>query len=201
MQSAIPMTDSDANFLVEELWEAVSRGGKSLDQIPAMIKKLLKTGAWKRRRLRNGKIAEHNRFYDFLTVRPLEGCGWDPNQIVSLIDKDVETLALWREAMTDKRGGDRERPDISNNNNIINRNRVKNLQGTSRAYTVSRLKNQKPDLFARVLSGELTPNQAAIEAGFRKRRTPLQQLRCAWAKATPAERREFLSDISEAACP
>jgi len=41
----------------------------------------------------------------------------------------------------------------------------------------------------------------AIAAGIVKVPTLLERLRKLWAKATPAERREFLSDISEAACP
>lgn len=41
----------------------------------------------------------------------------------------------------------------------------------------------------------------AIAAGVVKVPTVLEQLRKLWVKATPAERREFLSDINEATCP
>ena len=42
-------------------------------------------------------------------------------------------------------------------------------RGTSLTYTIRRLKRDRPDLVERVAAGELSPNAAAIEAGFRKR--------------------------------
>jgi len=45
--------------------------------------------------------------------------------------------------------------------------------GTSREYTLRRLKRDAPELAEMVLNGELSANAAAIEAGFRKRATPL----------------------------
>lgn len=185
------MNEQEAGVLVEALWSAVSRGGKSLDQIPTMVRRLLETGAWKKRTIRTGKVVEHSSFYSFLTSPPLNGCGYDPAKIVKLISGDIETLALWRAAMTAKKG---KRPrDNTDNVSIINES-----HGNTRAYTVSRLKIQRPDLFTKVVAGELSPNKAAIEAGFRKIRTPLMLLRSFWKKATQAERDQFLSEV---ACP
>jgi hypothetical protein len=48
--------------------------------------------------------------------------------------------------------------------------------GTGRAYTEARLRRDRPDLAARVRSGELSANAAAIEAGFRKQATPIQKM-------------------------
>ncbi len=42
--------------------------------------------------------------------------------------------------------------------------------GNSRDSTVARLKRDRPDLAQRVLDGEMSANQAAIEAGFRRYR-------------------------------
>jgi hypothetical protein len=42
--------------------------------------------------------------------------------------------------------------------------------GNSRAYTLDRLKRERPDLFERVARKELSANAAAIEAGFRRAR-------------------------------
>jgi hypothetical protein len=41
--------------------------------------------------------------------------------------------------------------------------------GTSAAYTLARLNRDRPDLAEKVRAKELSPNAAAIEAGFRKR--------------------------------
>ena len=42
-----------------------------------------------------------------------------------------------------------------------------------KTYTLRRLARDRPDLLARVESGELTANAAAIEAGFRRRMRPV----------------------------
>lgn len=41
--------------------------------------------------------------------------------------------------------------------------------GTSRAYALRRLREQRPDIHARVLAGEISPHAGMVEAGFRKR--------------------------------
>ena len=184
------MDTTEAGVLVEALWSAVSRGGKSLEQIPGMIKRLLETGAWRKRTIRTGKIVEHASFYSFLTTPPLNGCGYDPAKILKLISDDAETLVLWREAMKRKQG---DRSDLPDNVSDVIRSYVNSL-----AYTVTRLKSQRPDLFDRVKGGEISANTAAIEAGFRKQATPLKRLRAAWKKATSTERNQFLSEV---ACP
>lgn len=182
------MTPKQANDMVDSLWEAVNHGGAALADVPRIIKDILITGAWRERRIRTGDIVKHDKFYDFITKKPLEGCGWQPDQILSLIDKDVETLVLWREAMKHKQG---DRTDLVDNINDVARS-----AGTSRAYTVTRLKSQRPDLFDRVKGGEISANAAAIEAGFRKQATPLKRLRAAWKKATSTERNQFLSEVA-----
>jgi len=50
-------------------------------------------------------------------------------------------------------------------------NVISSEQGNSRAYTLTRLKREAPELFKRVVDGELSANAAAIEAGFRKKLT------------------------------
>lgn len=47
-------------------------------------------------------------------------------------------------------------------------------RGNSRAYTLDRLEKERPDLYARVKADELSANKAAIEAGWRKPKTPLE---------------------------
>ena len=184
------MTDTEANVLVEGLWSAVDRGAPSIKDIPQIIKRVIQTDAWRRRRLRNGKIVEHSTFRAFITTKPLDGCGYDPKKIYALIKGEPETEVLWREAMKGKQG---TRSDL-----VDNVNEVKSSDGNSRSYTLTRLKHQKPELFQDVVDGKLSANAAAIAAGFRKKRSPLQNLRAAWAKATADERRQFLSEV---ACP
>ncbi len=67
--------------------------------------------------------------------------------------------------MVEGPGGDRQSESKSISDNITN---ASVDRGTSKSYTVSRLKRDRPDLFERVVSGDLSANRAAIEAGFRQ---------------------------------
>ena len=72
---------------------------------------------------------------------------------------------------------------------------MKAKQGTSKKYTLDRLKRERPDLFERVVAKELSANAAAKEAGWRSKKTPLTQLRKAWAKASAEEKAVFLAEV------
>ena len=61
--------------------------------------------------------------------------------------------------------------------------------GRGVTYTLRRLKRDRPDLLKRVVSGELSANAAAVEAGFRKRPSALEQMQKLWLRLSPAERR------------
>jgi len=69
--------------------------------------------------------------------------------------------------------------------------------GNSRDYTLARLKRDRPDLAEMVIGGAMSANAAAIEAGFRRRDTPVDTLRRAWGKASDDERAAFLHEIGE----
>ncbi|MGA9240509.1 MAG: hypothetical protein WBW03_00805, partial [Silvibacterium sp.] len=81
-----------------------------------------------------------------------------------LLRDDKAVLEEWREATTRLS----QRP-VKSHDNIMPFAR----QGTSLSYTLSRLKRKKPDLFMRVVNGELSANAAAIEAGWRKKLSAL----------------------------
>jgi site-specific DNA-methyltransferase (adenine-specific) len=115
-----------------------------------------------------------------VAVAAVDGWGEDPEKIEAVIKDEPEVLALWREAMVAKPG---KRPkkecDIADN---ISNKRVD--AGTSKAYTLDRLKRESPELFAEVCQGNLSANAAAIQAGIRKK--PSQEEICikAFRKAT-----------------
>ena len=81
--------------------------------------------------------------------------------IEALIRDDVEVLAMYREAMKPKRGP-RQHSIVDNVNDI------QTPKGNTRAYTLSRLKREEPELFQRVAAKELSANAAAIKAGKRE---------------------------------
>jgi hypothetical protein len=71
--------------------------------------------------------------------------------IEAIIRNDAEVLAMWREAMTPES----HRPNGTHNNVMTSQ------QGNTRAYTVSRLKRDRSDLFELVKNGKLSANAAA----------------------------------------
>jgi hypothetical protein len=68
-------------------------------------------------------------------------------------------------------------------------------QGNAAAYTIARLKRDYPKLAKKVVSGVMSANAAAIEAGFRKQPTALDRLRKDWKAATAKQRTQFLAEI------
>lgn len=153
---ALALTEKGA--LVESLWHAVDDAAGNLEAVPGLIRRVLETEAW-RQRVHRGKTYQHARFVDFIVAKPMAGCGWSPDKVEALIRSDTKVLALWRDAVTPIKGTNQHSDNITTQDDG---------RGTSRSYTVSRLKRERPDLFERVATGEMSANAAAIEAGFRK---------------------------------
>jgi hypothetical protein len=168
----------------------------SLSDLPGLISKIIREKVWERR-IHNGRLIELPNLRALITEPFPRGWSEQPDKIEAIIKSDVESLALFREAMVEGPGGSGsnqyEIKESAINDNIIN---TLSSQGTSKAYTVSRLKRDRPDLFEKVVAGELSANRAAIEAGFRRRaRTMSENLDYLWAKATPDEQTGFLARI------
>jgi hypothetical protein len=175
---------SQNGILVEALWHAVDHAAGNLEAVPGLVRRLLETDAWRCRSYK-GKTYEHARFADFIATKPLAGCGWPPQKVEALIEDDAELLAMWREAMVGKVG----RPAKENHDNVMH-----SRQGNSRAYTLNRLKRERPDLFNRVVAKEISANAAAIEAGFRHKATPYETILKLLSKLT-ADEREHLREL------
>jgi hypothetical protein len=61
------------------------------------------------------------------------------------------------------------------------------LKRRGRDYDLARLRRDRPDLAERVEAGEVSANAAAIEAGFRRKPTPYEQVLKLLPKLTDAE--------------
>ena len=136
----------------------------NIARIPRRLRHLIDTEGWKIFLASPNQMYQHEFFVEFIRGVPLKGCGWEPRMVEALIEKsgDQDTLRLWRQMITPPVGSN-QFTTSEGHNNIMTR------QGTSRAYTLSRLQLHWPGLYAKVIAGELTANAAAIEAGFRKK--------------------------------
>ena len=76
-------------------------------------------------------------------------------------------LAMFREAMV-QHGGDRKSEAIKRNNVTVDSEQV---TGNSRAYSIDRVQREcEPEVVAKVMSGEMSPNAALVKAGIRENR-------------------------------
>lgn len=184
------INDIEKGQLVSTAIQCFHRADGSLSNFPGLLKKIIREKAWERRIDHRGKVIELPSLRDLITRKFPEGWSEEPAKIESLIRDDVEALVLWREEMTQEPGNptgsnqyQEKESGISNNVTISTPDR-----GNSRSYTVARLKQHNPELFQRVVSGELSANAAAIQAGFRKKPSVIDQFYRLWDKASDEER-------------
>lgn len=183
--SGEPVNHVRASHLVDELSAALREGELGLKTVPGLMRAVLREGAWRERQIRTGKVVKFERFVEFITGPPLAGLGERPEMIKRLLHEDPETLAMFEGAMV--AGNQGRRNDLVGDSNQVAA--VKNGKG----YQLRRLEKSSPELFAEVVAGTLTANQAAIKAGFRKVKGPLDQLKAWWEKASFEERKDFIA--------
>lgn len=145
-------------------------------------------------------------FREFVESPPLRGLGESLSDIERLLADDDCAVVKLRALVVGVKGapeGNQNARTNSNNVTICSELFVdpdspkdKPERGNSRAYTLSRLASQRPDLFARVKKKELTASAAAIAAGWWKKESPLDVLTRVWRRASPDERQKFLASIN-----
>jgi hypothetical protein len=184
---------TDNGRTVQRLFVAVVEC--NLHHVPYMLRRVIETGAW-RERMWMSRPWKFETFSDFITKSlPEGGMGWKPELVEGLLLKagDDDVLVMWREMMTPQHGGDRRSEDAPIKTDNVS---LEPKHGTSRAYTLTRLKHDRPDLYGRVKARGLSANAAAIEAGWRKKPDALERLRRAWRHASAEERAAFLREVT-----
>jgi hypothetical protein len=183
------MNDVEKGQLCDATMSAIYYGCSKLDSIPALIRRIIENRAWECRQVKMRGVVQLANLREMITRKPMEGWGEDPDRIESLIRNDPETLVMWREAM--KCDHDRGNQYTGGkDDNVMPAN-----QGNSRSYTVSRLQREAPALFKQVVAKTLSANAAAIQAGFRKKPTVVDQFAALWKKANKEQRDAFLASI------
>lgn len=160
---------------IESLYEAT--GG--LKHFPALLKKIIENKAWERR-ISKGKVIELSSLRELITEKPIRGWGEDPKKVEAVIKEDPECLALFYEAMQLEAG--RPTTQSKESTNIVSRlsamehlkEKRNTIQGNSKAYTCERLSKVAPELFEEVKAGRMSANAAAIQAGIRRKPSPLE---------------------------
>ena len=190
------MNDIEKGQLAKSTIQCFQRADGSLSNFPGLLKRVIEEKAWECR-INNGREIRLHSLRELITLPPIEGWGQDPQKIEDLLRNETEILPMYREAMKEQ-GGDRKSEQFKPKcNNITVRSSEGKATGTSRAYTLERLKKNEPELFAEVVKGSLSANAAAIKAGWRKLLTPLEKTQKAF-DAMSEEDQAIFADRLEA---
>jgi hypothetical protein len=148
--------------ITEALHDSLHRGMHGLSALPGLLKRALEERAWEERIVRSTgeRFPGFPSFEAYVQGAPPEGLGGEVKVLRELLKSDVKALDLLDKALQHRHGGPRGKND---NINLAQPN------GTNAEQALRRLRKDRPDLYARVLAGELSPHGAAVEAGFRPR--------------------------------
>jgi hypothetical protein len=150
-------------------------GGSSLKNIPALIKKVIREGIWKRY-IDSLDIIEFDTFEEFVTTRLPEGLEATIDQLLALCDKDLEAQRMIQAELKRGPGGNNNPEGLggwSNKTKVdtvdnVNSDKIQRPTGNTRAAGIRRLEKDRPDLLEEVEAGKMSIHNAMIEAGFRK---------------------------------
>lgn len=158
-----------AGHLMDALYFSV-RDGKKIDNIPGLIEQLLAEDIWKKVYVEETeRTVAYEKFEDFVTTPPPEGLGTKVKELERLIGDDQETLGKLKNALQGM-PGQKLKPNQQAAETLAQDNIGKRRSGSSRFINIRRLRESRPDLLERVLSKEMTVNEAMIKAGYKKKR-------------------------------
>lgn len=179
------------NSIAVEALRSSYLDGRDIREFREALCHVIRNEAWKERLIdwsHGPEVVGFKTFEEFVLAPPRNGLNGDVESLRLLCSSDPEAMAVLDAELT----GAPHRPPKKETRDNITTNRQ---GGTALGYTLRRLKRDHPELFARVIAKELSANAAAIEAGFRKKLTPLTQLQRAWTKADDDERDIFARQL------
>lgn len=154
----------EADAIVGSLSEAMASGETGLRYVPALLLRVINEDMWQTRVVaRTGTPATFSSFKAFVEAQPLEGLGADLATLKRLCAENPAALDALDRVTTQGKG----RPE--HDKSLYHNDLESANQGTSSAYALRKLRTDAPELHARVLSKELSPHAAMIEAGFRRK--------------------------------
>lgn len=152
--------------LVEALGSALREGEHGLKTGPALLVRVLKEESWRSFVTQRGELVEHGQFEQFVSTPPLKGLGASMRLIGRLIDS-LDDLGE-RSAARDLLDQATQRP-VGRPREILDNIQDFAPSGTSKEAGLRRLRKDRSDLHAEVLSGRLSTHAAMVKAGFRRK--------------------------------
>lgn len=149
------MTDSDPAWeVVHEAILAFGMKVPDLGRARAALVRVIREKAWKSYMPPIGERCEPLSFAEWVIARIPRGLETTVKNLQDLAQGDTDLAAALEQALEGPTG-------------VYNIHTFTRPSGTSESAALRRLRNQRPDLYAKVLDGELSAHAAAIKAGFR----------------------------------
>jgi hypothetical protein len=152
--------------IIDALGTSLSYGGQALNAVPDLLRRVLEEEAWREFVTKLGEHVNHESLVDFVTEPPLAGLGATVDLLERVVKGTPAEDAL--DAALKK-----EQPHGGNRKGKRGESKIDNVQvdppsGNRATTALRRLRKDRPDLHALVLSGKVSAHAAMIAAGFRR---------------------------------
>ena len=190
------MTIATNGTVVREVISSTASGDQVMSALPGLVRRLIDEQAWREFPAPGlSDVVRHERFSEFISDSPPRGLGGRDSQLLALCGKDQQLADEVRRLLYE---------EIPAAAPVIHAGpgRGKTLRATkgfedTADRVVARLKRDDPDLAAKVVRGEVTPNAAAREKGWRKPRIILSTPERVAASLRKWMPREALARLAE----
>lgn len=167
------MTVAHGSTIVREVISSTSSGADVMSALPGLVRQLLDDEAWREFTAPGGRTVRHGTFGSFVLAEPPDGLGGRRNQLATLCGTDEDLAArvraLLREEIPPAESATHAGPGRGNKTDGGTIGFTPS-RSNGAEHTIARLKRDDPELAEKVVRGEVTPNAAAHEKGWRKPR-------------------------------
>lgn len=147
--------------LVHALGSGVRSLSNGLADVPPLLTRVLQEEAWREFTTPRGELIRHEKFLDFVLAPPTAGLGADVALVRRIVANDPVARELFEHALRDT-----QNPDPNTSAAAGDSHEVRQLSKAHQA-ALKRLHRDAPEIYRKVISGELSANAAMVEAGFR----------------------------------
>lgn len=159
----------------DALSSAIDSGGHGLAAVPGLLRQVLENGTWREFVTSRGEHVQHENFVSFLNAPPLKGLGASAEMLQRIIMDDPALSDMLDRQLQNPPGRPRKTLYNVQDSQDMPEEAASAASipaaptGNSRGRALRRLRQDAPELHARVLAGELSPHKAMVEAGLRPR--------------------------------
>lgn len=200
MTNVISTSLTESEKILNGLYQEIHRSGFTPDNVFLLLTALLRRD-FPAKRGENLEVSRR-RFEKIVTTKYPNGLSMSSEDLLKIVnnhkhphegkDKKLTSDMAWmRERMNVLVPG--KARDGGNRGSTREERKVRGVihdssHGRSVRGVLRRLRRDRPDLADRVAAGKMSANAAAIEAGFRKKYTPQEQIIRLWDKLTTREK-------------